>query len=157
MMLCYFFFKQKTAYEMRISDWSSDVCSSDLILYDSDMPLNSGRKMRALKLAPIILAIAFVAAKDGVSAPAPPPLPLATAATAAYPSDAAMLRGEFDRLRRSIAISTGGSIYAAYQLGRTLARATFANDDSALKRDLVANAAQLIRGDRKSTRLNSSN
>src|SRR3546814_3701559 len=28
--LCYFFFKQKTAYEMRISDWSSDVCSSDL-------------------------------------------------------------------------------------------------------------------------------
>src|SRR3546814_8579376 len=30
-MLCYFFFKQKTAYEMRMSDWSSDVCSADLI------------------------------------------------------------------------------------------------------------------------------
>src|SRR3546814_2231492 len=32
-LICYifvFFFKQKTAYEMRISDWSSDVCSSDL-------------------------------------------------------------------------------------------------------------------------------
>src|SRR3546814_6007807 len=30
-MICvFFFFKQKTAYEMRISDWSSDVCSSDL-------------------------------------------------------------------------------------------------------------------------------
>src|SRR3546814_6518632 len=29
----FFFFKQKTAYEMRISDWSSDVCSSDLIEY----------------------------------------------------------------------------------------------------------------------------
>src|SRR3546814_18023985 len=28
----FFFFKQKTAYEMRISDWSSDVCSSDLIV-----------------------------------------------------------------------------------------------------------------------------
>src|SRR3546814_12162397 len=28
--LIFFFFKQKTAYEMRISDWSSDVCSSDL-------------------------------------------------------------------------------------------------------------------------------
>src|SRR3546814_87357 len=27
-----FFFKQKTAYEMRISDWSSDVCSSDLVI-----------------------------------------------------------------------------------------------------------------------------
>src|SRR3546814_8823238 len=30
--LFFFFFKQKTAYEMRISDWSSDVCSSDLLL-----------------------------------------------------------------------------------------------------------------------------
>src|SRR3546814_5524209 len=30
MYLIFFFFKQKTAYEMRISDWSSDVCSSDL-------------------------------------------------------------------------------------------------------------------------------
>src|SRR3546814_3518968 len=29
----FFFFKQKTAYEMRISDWSSDVCSSDLFTY----------------------------------------------------------------------------------------------------------------------------
>src|SRR3546814_5235488 len=34
MVLCwrFFFFKQKTAYEMRISDWSSDVCSSDLLV-----------------------------------------------------------------------------------------------------------------------------
>src|SRR3546814_15715722 len=30
MRFLFFFFKQKTAYEMRISDWSSDVCSSDL-------------------------------------------------------------------------------------------------------------------------------
>src|SRR3546814_8167851 len=30
----FFFFKQKTAYEMRISDWSSDVCSSDLFYPD---------------------------------------------------------------------------------------------------------------------------
>src|SRR3546814_5502843 len=30
-IIVFFFFKQKTAYEMRISDWSSDVCSSDLI------------------------------------------------------------------------------------------------------------------------------
>src|SRR3546814_20842491 len=30
MFIIFFFFKQKTAYEMRISDWSSDVCSSDL-------------------------------------------------------------------------------------------------------------------------------
>src|SRR3546814_8498944 len=30
-LVFFFFFKQKTAYEMRISDWSSDVCSSDLL------------------------------------------------------------------------------------------------------------------------------
>src|SRR3546814_2608058 len=38
----FFFFKQKTAYEMRISDWSSDVCSSDLLAcvkQGSDLPL----------------------------------------------------------------------------------------------------------------------
>src|SRR3546814_9336710 len=35
---CCFFFKQKTAYELRISDWSSDVCSSDLEHLDLDMP-----------------------------------------------------------------------------------------------------------------------
>src|SRR3546814_6193563 len=32
MFVVFFFFKQKTAYEIRISDWSSDVCSSDLAL-----------------------------------------------------------------------------------------------------------------------------
>src|SRR3546814_9690394 len=38
----FFFFKQKTAYEMRISDWSSDVCSSDLDLITDDF-LNEER------------------------------------------------------------------------------------------------------------------
>src|SRR3546814_3832853 len=33
LLFVFFFFKQKTAYEMRISDWSSDVCSSDLNNY----------------------------------------------------------------------------------------------------------------------------
>src|SRR3546814_1475933 len=32
--MLFFFFKQKTAYEMRISDWSSDVCSSDLLAHN---------------------------------------------------------------------------------------------------------------------------
>src|SRR3546814_9788713 len=32
LLFVFFFFKQKTAYEVRISDWSSDVCSSDLFL-----------------------------------------------------------------------------------------------------------------------------
>src|SRR3546814_6391939 len=37
MCFYFFFFKQKTAYEMRISDWSSDVCSSDLRPTDRSM------------------------------------------------------------------------------------------------------------------------
>src|SRR3546814_13335119 len=54
--LCYgiFFFKQKTAYEMRISDWSSDVCSSDLV-----------------KIHSALLALALLGCKE---AAAPPPL-----------------------------------------------------------------------------------
>src|SRR3546814_8779219 len=34
-VIYFFFFKQKTAYEMRISDWSSDVCSSDLFVMNT--------------------------------------------------------------------------------------------------------------------------
>src|SRR3546814_2611569 len=51
MFLLFFFFKQKTAYEMRISDWSSDVCSSDLTLalpagtYDIAAPLRVQRRL----------------------------------------------------------------------------------------------------------------
>src|SRR3546814_3866383 len=36
-----FFFKQKTAYEMRISDWSSDVCSSDLARQHVPQPIDT--------------------------------------------------------------------------------------------------------------------
>src|SRR3546814_11818244 len=47
------FFKQKTAYEMRISDWSSDVCSSDLILIrrkdrkNEKQKIGLGRRVRS--------------------------------------------------------------------------------------------------------------
>src|SRR3546814_5585223 len=44
-MLFFFFFKQKTAYEMRISDWSSDVCSSDLKPFDRHVNLYSGDEL----------------------------------------------------------------------------------------------------------------
>src|SRR3546814_6837470 len=37
MCFFFFFFKQKTAYEMRISDWSSDVCSSDLPQWEANL------------------------------------------------------------------------------------------------------------------------
>src|SRR3546814_808775 len=44
MYILFFFVKQKTAYEMRISDWSSDVCSSDLT--GSTQPGSSEREYR---------------------------------------------------------------------------------------------------------------
>src|SRR3546814_2267889 len=45
MWLLVFFFKQKTAYEMRISDWSSDVCSSDLSMTRASGDLRSGSEI----------------------------------------------------------------------------------------------------------------
>src|SRR3546814_8048625 len=49
------FFKQKTAYEMRISDWSSDVCSSDLSHQETFDPTNYRDKFDAfVKRYPII-------------------------------------------------------------------------------------------------------
>src|SRR3546814_21189075 len=48
-MLVFFFFKQKTAYEMRMSDWSSDVCSSDpfnALLGHHHIDVGSGRRHR---------------------------------------------------------------------------------------------------------------
>src|SRR3546814_7663565 len=47
-----FFFKQKTAYEMRISDWSSDVCSSDLMYLPA-----SRRHCRPIAARSILLAM----------------------------------------------------------------------------------------------------
>src|SRR3546814_8626030 len=43
----FFFFKQKTAYEMRISDWSSDVCSSDLLGAGLELIDSGGFKIEA--------------------------------------------------------------------------------------------------------------
>src|SRR3546814_19098405 len=51
-MFCVFFFKQKTAYEMRISDWSSDVCSSDLA---ADGGVVSKRRRLAVSLEHCVL------------------------------------------------------------------------------------------------------
>src|SRR3546814_14409230 len=52
MFVCFFFFKQKTAYEMRISDWSSDVCSSDLARRHAE--LVDGRQQQAIAGGPAV-------------------------------------------------------------------------------------------------------
>src|SRR3546814_7016188 len=59
----FFFFKQKTAYEMRISDWSSDVCSSDLASGDFALGLTT------LPLAAMVWsAVRFTPMRTSVSA-----------------------------------------------------------------------------------------
>src|SRR3546814_4857914 len=46
--ILFFFFKQKTSYEMRISDWSADVCSSDLQSCDPAFTAFVAERLRAL-------------------------------------------------------------------------------------------------------------
>src|SRR3546814_2279410 len=68
-MVFFFFFKQKTAYEMRISDWSSDVCSSDLparrqpaipatgAVASAHLPPKDTAMRLAHRLSPLLLAL----------------------------------------------------------------------------------------------------
>src|SRR3546814_16981257 len=56
-MSLFFFFKQKTAYDMRISDWSSDVCSSDLYYRGS-------AERRALRRSPRLRRLGKLSAWD---------------------------------------------------------------------------------------------
>src|SRR3546814_4606956 len=58
------FFKQKTAYEMRISDWSSDVCSSDLLLPLSE----AGAKASSAGLAGAVKSIVISRGVDATEA-----------------------------------------------------------------------------------------
>src|SRR3546814_10806858 len=71
------FFKQKTAYEMRISDWSSDVCSSDLtasiaLTNPGETPLYAAEAAAALVGTPVEKAAVdkAVALAEGITAPA---------------------------------------------------------------------------------------
>src|SRR3546814_8327196 len=69
-----FFFKQKTAYEMRISDWSSDVCSSDLqpraVVRGADAGRGNRRQLRLPRVvaAPVqaIAPAVFGPGRDGI-------------------------------------------------------------------------------------------
>src|SRR3546814_5071793 len=55
-MFYVFFFKQKTAYEMRISDWSSDVCSSDLALRAAATlpPFRNAIELHLVETSPVL-------------------------------------------------------------------------------------------------------
>src|SRR3546814_18308941 len=72
-MLCFCFFKQKTAYEMRISDWSSDVCSSDLEIVDQpEQMAPGGRDVRRIPRVGLVhRPIGFGADAVGIGDDAP--------------------------------------------------------------------------------------
>src|SRR3546814_2593290 len=67
----FFFFKQKTAYEMRISDWSSDVCSSDLAEVqltrggDARILTDLNRSLREVKSLGEVRKITVASSHDG--------------------------------------------------------------------------------------------
>src|SRR3546814_16169513 len=63
-----FFFKQKTAYEMRISDWSSDVCSSDLRISTALLQTNpTAKPRRQIATTSSLNALTLVRAGTGVA------------------------------------------------------------------------------------------
>src|SRR3546814_2813741 len=128
-MLCVFFFKQKTAYEMRISDWSSDVCSSDLLRFHAQAE-GSGFAERLYRLrVERGLKQLDIAEKLRVS----------TAAVSGWESGRSVPRGS-----RWAELAE----YLGVQLAELI------GDDSNDLRKLVATSRIDI--DRKSTRLNSS-
>src|SRR3546814_6976501 len=67
----FLFFKQKTAYEMRISDWSSDVCSSDLVGRADDVILSSGYRIGPFEVESALFEHPAVAESAVVSSPDP--------------------------------------------------------------------------------------
>src|SRR3546814_8452562 len=75
----FFFFKQKSAYELRISDWSSDVCSSDLLGHGAGVRRHDGRSHGERRSRPPLPSNGNQ--RDRVGAKRPPaPLPQIPAA-----------------------------------------------------------------------------
>src|SRR3546814_7493059 len=85
----FFFFKQKTAYEMRISDWSSDVCSSDLV-----------RDLEAAQRFYEALGLQFRRERHG-NGPEHLTAPLGAAVFELYPADATTSRSEARRVGKA--------------------------------------------------------
>src|SRR3546814_1422740 len=145
-LLFFFFFKQKTAYEMRISDWSSDVCSSDLTAGRLSPSPPSDWSANGLCIAPMTMtegdrvAVRLGTGEVGVGAAwltklaHPPAAMIATARTDAMPADRPLLEvddvgaailalGRYARSRM-----TGKVIAITGSAGKTTAVAMAAHD-----------------------------
>src|SRR3546814_5125758 len=68
--MCFFFFKRQTAYVMRISDWSSDVCSSDLMSLPSRARSDARGDVDRLAFGQADDRLLHVAARVGLALPA---------------------------------------------------------------------------------------
>src|SRR3546814_3633277 len=66
----FLFFKQKTSYEIRISDWSSDVCSSDLRKAGGPQPSRYGPRPRQVKKRQPLVIVLAIACNLALAAPA---------------------------------------------------------------------------------------
>src|SRR3546814_8443853 len=138
-MFFVFFFKQKTAYEMRISDWSSDVCSSDLLGQEAGRRLLLEHSLRHL-LSQLVRQISDLQADDSI-------LDLTQAI---HPVDLAAL------VNRQV---LGGRLRGGHQLvGDRLVGNNFAAQRYLLLKRMNHHGvdARDNRRERKSTRLNSS-
>src|SRR3546814_1674301 len=125
--MIFFFFKQKTAYEMRISDWSSDVCSSDLRAMTGGEPFDAchrtpgkpldlyaheviGGRFEELEDTCVALKLPFVRSCDGYPGEWDPERVVFTGEgePTSYPADEAghvvMNRGTAERLGSHVAI-----------------------------------------------------
>src|SRR3546814_7995951 len=96
LVIVFFFFKQKTAYEMRISDWSSDVCSSDLAQYPFFHPAEYQRYFNDPKLIDTISIKAITEAQEPGSVMKP-----FTVAAALNANEALAAKGEKPEIGRA--------------------------------------------------------
>src|SRR3546814_7079377 len=142
----FFFFKQKTAYDMRISDWSSDVCSSDLAAVLVELLAVGGRAVQhpllaELDVGAVLCGVCLALPRDVVDRGGQVGQPVARAIDRS------------DALRRLLVLVGLGAGYQAAVPRCHLAAVGLQLAFAALERVLD----RILSGrDRKSTRLNSS-
>src|SRR3546814_3537546 len=149
--LVFFFFKQKTAYEMRISDWSSDVCSSDL----NDVEALEKRLKRLPAEAGKLVVLEGVYSMLGDVAPLKEMIRVSKEAGAMILVDEAHSMGFIGEHGRGVAEAQGVIGDVDFIIG------TFSKSVGTVGGFCVSNhpkfeILQIVCRDRKSTRLNSS-
>src|SRR3546814_1229969 len=154
----FFFFKQKTAYEMRISDWSSDVCSSDLDVYGGSiapiLPYVKDKSVKCLILSSVNRVKALPQASSLTDLGIPQEQTLlwhGIIAPKGVPAD--RLKILEDAFRKSANTQQFKDFLASQSIS---VEGTSAKDMRMTLDDEYAAMARVAKANRKSTRLNSS-